>query len=225
VLKFYNLLNYEKKIDAYFVLSNIQKNLLSEFGTDKNKMFLKPNFIKDLDLHVNSKHKKDYIYVGRLEYQKGVQFLLDFWKMLPRKFVLKVVGLGKLQEEIDESRWPHIKYLGKLEHSEALKEIAKSKYLIQPSLMYETFSLTTIEAMSVGTPVIAFAYGTRKEFVKNEVNGLIADLENFNDVIKMSKGYKEYEKLCQSALDTAKAYEKKSIINKQIGYYEEILNG
>jgi glycosyltransferase involved in cell wall biosynthesis len=222
VQRFYSAINYEKQVDCYFVLSKIEKNLYKEFGTAQEKLFLKPNFIKEHFGYEKNRHKKDYIYVGRLEYQKGVQFLLDFWKQLPRKYVLHVIGLGELEKEINENRWPHIKYLGKKEHNETLKEIAKAKYLIQPSLMYETFSLTTIEAMSVGTPVISFGYGTRKEFVKNGVNGLILTLENFTDVIKESRVYDHYDNLVEGAVKTAKEYSETHVMDMQIKQYEEV---
>ena len=232
VNRFYSLINYEKKIDAYFVLSNIQKNLMIEFEKPsrkealQNKIFLKPNFIKDFDYEVKPNDKRDYIYVGRLEYQKGVQFLLDFWKMLPRNFILNIVGMGELESEIDETRWSHIKHLGRVEHKETLKLIAKSKYLIQTSLMYETFSLTTIEAMSMGTPVIAFSFGTRKEFIKNGKNGFLVNLENFNEVVKKSKSIigKEYENMSNEASKFASNYSQKNIIKKQIELYQQILD-
>jgi glycosyltransferase involved in cell wall biosynthesis len=228
VNRFYSLINYEKKIDAYFVLSNIQKNLILEFDktkTLKNKTFIKPNFIKQIDLDINPSMKRDYIFAGRLEYQKGVQFLFDFWKSLPRSFVLNVIGSGTLEDQIDENRWPHIKHIPKIGHEEVLKHISRAKFIIDTSLMYETFSLTTLEAMGLGTPVIAFNYGTRKEYIKNNKNGLIVKFDNFNEVIKKSKSIisKEYSQMCKEAKLTASSYSEEAVISKQIELYQKVL--
>ena len=53
--------------------------------------------------------------------------------------------------------------------------LSKARALLVPSLVEETSSLVSLEAMACGTPVIAFARGALPEVVIDAVTGLIVD--------------------------------------------------
>ncbi len=110
-----------------------------------------------------------------------------------------------------------------MSRTETLKNIAKSKYLIQASLWYETFGLTIIEAMSFGVPVIGYDIGTRRDFIQDGVNGFLSGKDNLKDIIQKSYNYHEYEIMSKNAMQTAKNYENEYIVKKQIDIYANIL--
>ncbi len=170
------------------------------------------------------KDKKNYIYVGRLEESKGVYALLDVWNTLDDNYILTLIGGGDIEEKLRKKyNNKNIIFKGKCSRTETLTNISESKFLIQPSLLYETFGLTIIEAMNFAVPVIGFDIGTRKNFIKDSENGFLSDGENLKEVIEKSYEYKEYEKLSQNALNTAKLYENKYITTMQIDIYKKIL--
>lgn len=219
---FYDLTKVFDTIDYFFVLTKFQKNKVISLGLNKNKVILKPN---SLEINtINSNLQEGYIFVGRLEESKGVFDLLNVWKNLDSKFVLTIIGVGDLDNEIRKKyNKPNIIFKGKCSREDTLNLISKSKYMIQSSVLYETFGLTIIEAMSFGVPVIGFDIGTRGDFIEDSKNGFLSDRDNLKDIVIKSLGYKDYKMLSQNALITAKLYENDFIIEKQIEIYENIL--
>lgn len=209
-------------IDYFFVLTNFQKEKVKNLGIDENKIILKPNSLQmSFDI---VKDKKDYIYVGRLEESKGIFELLKVWEKLDEKYILTIIGGGDIEEELKTKyENKNIIFKGKCSREETLKSISKSKYLIQPSIWYETFGLTIIEAMSFGVPVIGYDIGTRGDFIEDGVNGFLSDRDNLKSVIEKSYDYSEYENLSRQAIETAKVYENEYVIEKQIEIYNDIL--
>ncbi len=209
-------------IDYFFVLTNFQKEKVKNLGIDEKKLILKPN---SLNMNFNiQKEKKDYIYVGRLEESKGIYELLKVWDTLDERFVLTIIGGGDIEYELKAKyEKKNIIFKGKCSREETLLAISKSKYLIQPSIWYETFGLTIIEAMSFGVPVIGYQIGTRGDFIQDGVNGFLSGIDNLKDVIGNSYKYECYELLSKNAIETAKLYENKYIIEEQIWIYNKIL--
>jgi glycosyltransferase involved in cell wall biosynthesis len=209
-------------IDRFFVLTYFGRKKAIELGIDENKLILKPNFVKVED--INSSDKKDFIYVGKLDESKGVLELLKVWKQLDQKYILRLIGLGELNKDLGYFKSDNIIFLGKLENKTTLEKIAKSKYLIVPSLWYETFGLTIIEAMSLGVPVIGFNIGTRPEFIKNEVNGFLTEIKDLKNILEKAYSYHNYSVLSDNAKSFAKNYSEEEVINKQILIYKQIIN-
>lgn len=219
---YYKAIKVFDNIDYFFVLTNFQKEKVKSLGIDEKKVILKPN---SLNMTFNvAIEKKDYIYVGRLEKSKGIYELLKAWNTLDERFILTVIGSGDIEEELKEKyNKSNIIFKGKCSRKDTLLAISKSKYLIQPSLLYETFGLTIIEAMSYGVPVIGFDIGTRNDFIEDKVNGFLSSKDGLKDVIENSYEYKDYESLSKNAIETAKMYENEYVIEKQVEIYNKIL--
>lgn len=219
---FYKLNKIEKYIDKFFVLTNFEREKIKELGIPQEKIILKSNFINEL-LSTPIEFRKDYIFVGKLDKSKGIDFLLNIWQNLGPEYVLKVVGSGKSEDRLLQYKKDNIIFLGKIDNNETRREIARSKYLIQPSLMYETSSLTILEAFSVGVPVIGFDIGARKDFIEDKINGFLADKDNLAEVIKKSYEFNDYYSLVNGAKDFIKKFEKNKVIDEQILIYEDII--
>lgn len=219
---YYSITKVFDNIDYFFVLTNFQKEKVKNLGIDENKIILKPNSLQmSFDI---VKDKKDYIYVGRLEESKGIFELLKVWEKLDEKYILTIIGGGDIEEELKSKyKKKNIIFKGKCSREETLSTISKSKYLIQPSIWYETFGLTIIEAMSFGVPVIGYDIGTRGDFIEDGVNGFISSKNKFKDVVKNSYQYSDYEVLSSGAMIKAKEFENSYIIEKQIDIYKNIL--
>jgi len=220
---FYKIIRVFENIDYFFVLTDFQKEKVISLGIDEKKVILKPNSLKMSFDIVNE--KKDYIYVGRLEKSKGIYELLKVWEQLDDKFILIIIGGGGEREEELKDRYnqKNIIFKGKCSREETLEYISKSRYLIQPSLLYETFGLTIMEAMSFGIPIIGFDIGTRTEFISDGKNGFLCNRDNLREKIESSLDFEEYNKLSQNALKTVRLYENEYIIEKQIKIYKNIL--
>lgn len=219
---FYRATKIFDNIDYFFVLTKFQKEKVKSLGIQESKIILKPNSLK-LE-HKHSSSKFGYVYVGRIEESKGLFELLAIWKSLDEKYVLTVIGTGELIELLRQQyNQANVIFKGKCSREETLETIAYSKYLIQPSLLYETFGLTIIEAFSCGVPVIGFDIGTRRDFIEDKVNGFICKKENLKKTILDSLDFKEYDILSLNAFETSKKFDNSYVIKQQIEIYKKII--
>lgn len=219
---FYRATKAFDNIDYFFVLTDFQKKKVNLLGIDQKRIILKPNSLTmSFDIQ---KEKQGYIYVGRLEESKGIYELLKVWKQLDERFVLTVIGGGEIEDELKkEFGRANIIFKGKCSRDVTLRYIASSKYLLQPSLLYETFGLTIVEAMSFGVPVIGFDIGTRGDFIQDGVNGFLSSQKDLKEVIEKSYDYLSYDQLSANAMKTAKLYENRYILDIQIEIYKKII--
>ena len=120
------------------------------------------------------------IAVGRLDYQKGFDRLLDAWALIPaelRKFWhLDIFGQGEWEEKLKQQ----IVTLGIGESAAVNKptdkifdEYAASDFLVMTS-HYEGFPMVMIEAMACGVPTVCFDFlcGPR-DIIANGINGIV----------------------------------------------------
>ena len=219
---FYKLSGVFKNIDYFFVLTNFQKDKIKSFGVDEGKIILKPN---SLQMSFNTETQKyDYVYVGRLEESKGILKLLEIWDQLDEKYILTIVGGGDIEAQLRQKyKKPNIIFKGKCSRKETMTIVSRSKYLIQSSLLYETFGLTIIEAMSAGVPVIGYDIGTRRDFIEDGINGFLSRPGELKSVIERSYDFESYDRLSTAAKESAKRYENEYVIERQIEIYKNIL--
>lgn len=217
----YHLKDYHRYIDAYFVLTDFQREKVKSWLPEE-KLWLKPNPIEWPSVLGESEVKRDFLYIGRLEPAKGIVDLLSTWEQLPEDMILNVIGSGDDDLLQRYSHRKNIHFLGKVSHEKTIDYIRKSKYFIHPSLTYETFGLTLVEALAHGTPVIAFDIGPRKEFVQPKVNGWLCDKHTLKETILEANCYQDYAKLSKSAHESVKRFALETVINKQIKWYEKI---
>lgn len=95
-----------------------------------------------------------FIYIGRLDENKGVPELLEFYRMFleETKIDLTLVLMGKSLIEIPDH--PQIRYLGFVSDSDKFDGLKGSDFLIIPS-QFESLSMVALEAWAVGKPVVA----------------------------------------------------------------------
>lgn len=220
---FYKYANLYKYIDFFFVLTNFQKEKVRSFGIDSKQIILKPNStISTAKIELN---KEGYIFVGRLEESKGIFLLLEIWKELNSKFILTVIGESDVLPDL-KNRYQHhsnIIFKGRCSRSQTFGAISKAKYLIQPSLWYETFGLTIIEAFSCGTPVIGLNIGTRKDFIKDGINGFLCERDSLKQTIIKSYFTPKYRMLSENSRKMFNNFENINIAMMQVEIYKKIL--
>lgn len=220
----YQFKKYHEYIDAYFVLTQFQLDLLKRFGIPEQKLLLKPNFMAEQPSLPTIENRKGFIYVGRIERAKGILALLSLWHTLPTSYELTVIGDGPdfphAQKYFQKS---NIHFKGRCDQQDVISQLQQARYLIHPSLCYETFGLTIIEAMQNGVPVIALNIGPRNEFIQHQKNGFLTDLKHLKSTIKQAAMAVNYPALCQQAQEAAQQFSQQRIGDIQIAHYEKIL--
>jgi glycosyltransferase involved in cell wall biosynthesis len=166
-------LGWARSVDRFIVLTNDARARLVAGGLPAERIVVKPNFLSR-DPGVGSGSGGSALYVGRLSPEKGVQTLLDAWKLLRVPLPLKIAGDGPLAAEVRQAAEgdPRIEALGWRAHDEILELLKSAAFLIVPSLWYEGLPHTIIESFAAGTPVVASRLGSMLELVHDGVTGL-----------------------------------------------------
>jgi glycosyltransferase involved in cell wall biosynthesis len=95
-----------------------------------------------------------FVYIGRLDENKGVPELFEFYLRLlaDGKSDLKLLLIGKAYVSIPEH--PAIVHVGFQENREKFDLLRGADFLVMPS-QYESLSMVALEAWAVGKPVLA----------------------------------------------------------------------
>lgn len=116
-----------------------------------------------------------FLFAGRIAEYKGVHLLPRAWAKLAEPPPLHIAGdgpeLAALQASTRGLR--AVQVLGRVSRDEVLAELRGARALIFPSLWYEAFPLTIVEAFACGRPVIASRHGAMAELIEDGRTGLL----------------------------------------------------
>jgi glycosyltransferase involved in cell wall biosynthesis len=164
---------WANKVDAYIALTEFSRQKLTQGGLPAEKMFVKPNFVHPAPT-VGNGAGGYALFVGRLSEEKGVSTLLAAWKQLATEIPLKIVGDGPLTEMVksaaNESR--AIEWLGRVSREQVIELMQRASLLIYPSICYETFGMSIVEAFAAGLLVVASDLGTMSSLMRHRQTGL-----------------------------------------------------
>ncbi len=163
---------WKKKIDKYIAITPFSKDKFVSGGLPAEKIAVKPNFLAH-DPPVGDGLGGFALFVGRLSEEKGLAVLLDAWQNLGTRIQLKIAGDGPLGQWVREraSLLPGVESLGFCDHDVIMRLLREAALVVLPSTCYEHLSMTLVEALGCGTPVVASALGTMKESIIDGVNG------------------------------------------------------
>lgn len=117
-----------------------------------------------------------YIYIGRLSEEKGIREFCHALTELKLNGI--VLGDGYLMNEMKNS-YPNIKFAGWVNGEEKVELILKSKCLVFPSKVHETFGLAVTEMLSYGIPCIVPDGCGCTPFVENGKNGFVYSMGDY----------------------------------------------
>lgn len=167
-----------------------------------------------------NKLNKEVLFVGRLEEEKGVELLLEEFKILKSKYEvdnvgLKIIGEGSFEDKIRECKsymdqGDSINLIGNIPHHKVKNHYRFSDITVLPSLIKETFGLVLIESMSQATPIVTTDLGAQNELVVEGRNGYTFNPNNSGELAKkifsmLSHTYK-YERMSKNCTKIADCY-------------------
>ena len=174
---------WENKVEAFIVLSQFAKRKFesSRLQIDHSKFLIKGNAVDDRG---SGKPVREdfFLYVGRLSEEKGIRTLLNASTI--HGFQLVILGDGPLRTLVENAARdnPLIKYMG-FQNRETITSYIKScQCLILPSVCYEGFPMTVLEAMSTGTMILASRLGAIEEIIHDRINGVLFEAGNEKDL-------------------------------------------
>jgi len=172
---------YEPNIDLFISPSGFLREKLVEHGIKKPIVAI-PNFINPDNFQPHYEPENYFVYVGRLVAVKGVLTLLEAMRHLKTDAQLYLAGAGELEEEAKQFVADHsltnVRFLGHLNTAELTSVVQRAAFTVAPSEWYENYSMTVIESLACGTPVVGAAIGGIPEQVRDGWNGLLFEPGN-----------------------------------------------
>jgi len=231
-----NIFKINKKVSGYVAVSKFIAELADKYiaGDKPVRVIYNPvETGEDRPKKCSNNDKKgiNFLYVGRLSQEKGIDLLLEV--MCEVDAGLTIIGDGELMNIcMDYARRlgkEKIRILGFQNIKKIFDEMQKSSALILPSILMEPAPLVLAEAAYNCLPSIVADHGGLIEFVKDGVNGLhfkagskkslIKSMESIikNPALSRRMGQKAREIIARKDLSI------ENHLNKVEKYYDYIL--
>ena len=219
-----------RRFDKFVVLTNEDRGYWGNL----------PNIevIPNAAMHVSDAYSdvmnKRVIAVGRLDYQKGFDRLVQAWQLVRHtgKFTdwkLDIFGQGEwremLQQMIDKAELQDSVRLNR-PTKQIGEEYVKSDMLVMSS-NYEGFPMVMIEAMAFGLPVVSFDYKCGpKDIIQPGINGLLVpngDIQALADAMMKVMEDEAYRKMLSlNARKVVDTYSEQAVMSQWIRLFTSI---
>lgn len=219
-----------RRFDKFVVLTNEDRGYWGNL----------PNIevIPNAAMHVSDTYSdvmnKRVIAVGRLDYQKGFDRLIQAWQLVQHtgKFTdwkLDIFGQGEwqemLQQMIDKAELQNTVCLNR-PTKQIGEEYVKSDMLVMSS-NYEGFPMVMIEAMACGLPVVSFDYKCGpKDIIQTGINGLLVpngDIQALADAMMKVMEDEAYRKMLSlNARKVVDTYSEQAVMSQWIRLFTSI---
>lgn len=220
-----------RRFDRFVVLTQEDKG----YWGDIPNIQVIPNAAKLLGQQFSNLSKKRVIAVGRLDYQKGFDRLIQAWELIQENgtfhdWQLDIFGQGEwremLQQMIDGKRLqanmhicPPTKNIG--------TEYTHSSLLVMSS-NYEGFPMVMIEAMACGLPVVAFDFKCGpKDIIQDGKNGLLVsngDIQGLADAMMTLMGNEALRKrMGEEARKVISTYSEETVMSQWIRLFTDLV--
>lgn len=221
-----------KRIDVFTAVSEAAAEYLRTVN-GHSKIYIIPNGIdlsKYRSLPSVKGYRKNILYIGRLEKRKGVKYLLDSFALLRAngyKHKLIIAGDGpdrqKLQqyaEQLEIERW--VDFVGYISEEQKQQLLGSVELFCSPALYGESFGIVLLEAMAMGTPIIA-GDNMGYESVLTERGRLsLVDPRNTVEMQRRMRLFLEDEGLRNLWIEWASEYIKQFDYDKIVDLYERL---
>ena len=236
------ILQVLKKINGFIAVSNFEADFIRKYLPNKSKLKVINNPVseelykfgikkkfKQLDLSL--KKNPQFLYIGRLSVEKGIDLLLSAIKKVDANLI--IVGEGELfdlcNKAANEIGNDRIKIFSRQDEERLAEIMVGSDVIISPSRVLETAGIVVIEASKYGLPAIVPDQGGLKEFIVDNINGLYFKHGNLDSLIEAMQIFVYDPSLSYRLGKNAKFYFEKNkdkfsnYIDNLINFYYEII--
>ncbi len=171
-----------------------------------------------------SSQKEDYYLAGgRLARAKRIDLVVKTCTKL--NLPLKVFGkeFGGYGKELETIAGPTVEFLGEISDEDKLKLMADARAFIFPSDK-EDFGITPVEAMGVGTPVIAYRSGGVQETVIENKTGIFFDEPTFENLSGAIQKFQKMKFNSTDCINQAKKFSSARFKKEMLQFVSKALN-
>jgi glycosyltransferase involved in cell wall biosynthesis len=173
--------------------------LTSGLDIEPQRVFVQPYQVADatalLDcskdcVEVGGKSNRPiFLFVGRVQHRKGIQFLLEACALLKQQgyqFSLWIIGEGPQREELEafcqsQGLEDFVRWLGYQHYSDLGTYFKQVDAFVFPTLE-DIWGMVVLEAMVFGKPILCSKWAGASELVVHGENGYVFDPKNLDEL-------------------------------------------
>ena len=211
---------YGTKVSRYIALNEFCRGKFIAGGLPAERIVIKPNFVDAR--RPAQRARSGLLFVGRLSAEKGIHVLAGALGLAAVK--LRAAGEGPEGETLRGMEGATL--LGALPAESVRTEMEGAVALVLPSICYENFPRTIVEAFSSGLPVIASRIGALAEIVTEGRTGLLFEAGNPADLAaKMAWALAHPGEMAEMGRQARVQYEREFTPEVNYGRLMEIYRG
>ncbi|MFC2040365.1 glycosyltransferase family 4 protein [Chloroflexota bacterium] len=174
------------KLDVKIAVSETAKEYIQRFFDEEYTVV--PNGIDTTHFNPDvapmekyQDNKINILFVGRLEKRKGLDYLLDAYKMIKPEFPdtrLIVVGPGirlrnKYMKRVAEAGLQDVEFVGYADYDDLPRYYKSADIVCAPATGWESFGIVLLEAMAVSAALVASNIDGYSRVIEQGVDGLL----------------------------------------------------
>jgi len=180
--------------------------------------------------------KLNILFVGRLEKRKGVKYLIRAYTIVKEKYPdsrLIIVGPGirfrrKYENMVKKDNLGDVVFLGNVPFEDLPRYYKTADVFCSPAVSGESFGIVLLEAMAVGTPIVATNIDGYASVLTNGKEGLLVPPRNSRELASaickiLSDRQLRYEMGARGIL-TSHEYDWRKVSQRIYEYYLKALN-
>ncbi|HSW54544.1 MAG TPA: glycosyltransferase [Ignavibacteriaceae bacterium] len=172
--------------------------------------------------------KKYLLYIGKLNYTKRPDILIDIYKEIKKQrddVELLIVGTNEGDPLINYAEEAGAKVYGRIMHTEIYKYLSAAEVYILPKYSVEHIfggiGLLPVEALLCNTPIIGGSLENFPQECRKDVGLAVSEIDEMkNAIMDIIDGKISFNKLRETAIDN---YSWKNIIEKTTQDYNELV--
>lgn len=180
--------------------------------------------------------KLNIVFIGRLEYRKGANYLLKAFAEVKRQMPntrLLICGPGtrlrkRYEDWVRKSRLEDVVFTGMVSHEDLPRYYRTADVFCAPNTGHESFGLILVEAMATGRPVVASYIDGFAAVVTHGEEGLLVPPANAHALAEallfLLKDAPRRERMGQKGLVTAQKYDWEGIADRLLEYYQHTID-
>lgn len=183
--KLHDFLHTTKKVDAFVVPSLFTLQKLNRYGIPMEKLHHIPTFFNLKQDNPEVTYEPYFLFVGRLEKQKGLLTLLKAF--VKTGYALKIIGFSNdgYEDELKaflDGKKHQVEFLGKMSFTEMEPYLKTCRCTIVPSEWYDNFPNVILESFAYKKAVIATDIGSLPELVVDGKTGCLFKYGDIDDL-------------------------------------------
>jgi len=180
--------------------------------------------------------KQNILFVGRLEYRKGVNYLLQAYQGVKKEIPnsrLIIVGPGtrlrkKYEKWVSRNGIKDVVFVGYASYADLPRYYKTADVFCAPATSRESFGIILLEAMAVGRPIVATAIEGYSSVVSHGEDGWLVPPKNSKELakglLKVMGDKKLMEQMAANGEVKAEKYSWEHVAQRVFDYYLTVLN-